>query len=554
MKSSTDSDRRSFMKFVAAAPLACWAGRSVRGESTVAGTIAPPGAVNAAPFSEVERWGMQEIPLKASKVYANPFADVSLTCRFQLGDFQQTVQGFYDGENNWKVRFMPPAEGWWTFETISSDPELSGQRGEFRCVPAGPKNHGPVVVRDAHHFGYADGSSYFCLGTTLYNWVHREASLQQQTLDTLQSNAFNKVRFCIFPKWHPFNHVEPPLYPYEKNAAGDFDFDRFNPDYFRHVERRILDLQALGIEADLILFHGYDHWGFSKMDPAHDDAYLRYLIARLAGFRNVWWTMANEWDFVQPPKNWDHIFQVVQAQDPSGHLRGIHNGRVWYDHAKPWVTHCVIQMQGGDTHATALGAREKYGKPVLVDEYGYEGNNTMSWGDLTAREETDRHWGIAMAGAYGSHGETYVHPGDILWWAVGGKLVGESPARLAFLKQVMTESPFEEMETLPDAVRPGAALGKKGSHYLLWFLDFDWEQPITVELDGEGSYEAELIDPWVMKVYPLGRTTAGKQTFTLHLAPSVLRFKRATGAAATPASQSPMSLAELIARWEANPA
>jgi hypothetical protein len=409
-------------------------------------------------------------------------------------------------------------------------------------------------VRDAHHFGYADGSAYYCLGTTLYNWIHRETSLQQQTLDTLRSNAFNKVRFCIFPKWYPFNHVEPPLYPYEKNAAGNFDFERFNPAYFRHIEERILDLQSLGIEADLILFHGYDNWGFSKMDRVHDDAYLRYVVARMAAIRNVWWTMANEWDFVKPPKNWDHIFQVVQTEDPSGHLRAIHNGRIWYDHAKPWVTHCDIQMQGGDTYATALGAREEYGKPVLVDEYGYEGNNTKTWGNLTARDETDRHWGITMAGGYGSHGETYVQPGDILWWAVGGKLVGESPARLAFLKQMMMESAFDEMETLPDAVRPGAALGKKGSHYLLWFLDFDWEQPITLDLDGAGPYDVELIDPWLMKVYPIGRTAAGKQTFTLHLAPSVLRFKRTTSSPETAGSESPLPLSDLIARWEENPA
>ncbi len=549
-----NEDRRNFMKLVAAAPLACWASRNAAAEPRAFQSPAVlPGSAATAPLAEVERWGMQEIPLTASKAYANPFTDVTLACRFQSGDFQRTVRGFHDGGNVWRIRFMPPAEGNWTFETQCSDPALNGQRGDFHCGPAGPTNHGPIVVRDTYHLGYADGSPYYCLGTTLYNWVHREASLQEQTLDTLRSHSFNKVRFCIFPKWYPFNHVEPPLYPYEKNAAGEFDLDRFNPEYFRQMEGRILDLQSLGIEADLILFHGYDRWGFSKMDPAHDDAYLRYVIARMAAFRNVWWTMANEWDFVKPPKNWDHIFQVVQAEDASGHLRAIHNGGPWYDHAKPWVTHCDIQMQGGDTYATALGARDEYGKPVLVDEYGYEGNNTMGWGNLTAREETNRHWGAAMAGGYASHGETYVHPGDILWWAVGGKLVGESPARLAFLKQVMTESAFDEMEPLPDVVRPGAALGKKGLRYLLWFPDFNWEQPITLTLDGSGAYDVELIDPWLMKVYSLGRTGAGTQTFRLHLAPSVLRLKRA-GDRPNASALSPAPLIDLIARWEASPA
>jgi hypothetical protein len=231
-------------------------------------------------------------------------------------------------------------------------------------------------------------------------------------------------------------------------------------------------------------------------------------------------------------------------------LRGIHNGHIWYDHSKPWVTHCEIQLQGGDTYATAVGARTEFGKPVCVEEYGYEGNNTKQWGDLSGREETERHWGIAMAGAYGSHGETYVHSGDILWWAVGGKLVGESPARLSFLKQLMTEAPYEQMEPLPGITSHGTALGKKGVYYLLRFASLEWEEEVEIDLEGQQPYEVDLIDPWVMKVYHLGQTNAGKQSFVLHLAPSLLRLK---GAAQNDAASNPTSIAQLLKQWEENP-
>ena len=33
-------------------------------------------------------------------------------------------------------------------------------------------------------------------------------------------------------------------------------------------------------------------------DTAHDEAYLRYAVARLGAYRHVWWSMANEWDLV----------------------------------------------------------------------------------------------------------------------------------------------------------------------------------------------------------------------------------------------------------------
>jgi hypothetical protein len=338
-----------------------------------------------------------------------------------------------------------------------------------------------------------------------------------------------------------FNHVEPPLYPYVKTGEDQLDFDRFNPEYFKHIEHRLLDLQALGIEVDLILFHPYDNWGFETMDPARDDAYLHYVIARLAPFRNVWWTMANEWDFMEESKDWDHIFQMVQDLDPYDHPRANHNGNEWYDHSKPWVTHCNIQQQWGDLYQIAVDARRKYRKPILVDEYSYEGNNGHGWGNLTGRQAIRRHWAVTMAGGYASHGETFVLPGDILWWAVGGELVGESPSRLRFLKEIMTSMPYEEMEPAPELVNQGAALAKKGEIYLFSFerVDRKANEPEyprgkgsdaypeqKISLEGSGTFSVELIDPWLMKVYLLGETQAGTHSFRCRFYPSLFKITR----------------------------
>eukprot|EP01043_Picozoa_sp_COSAG02_P083326 COSAG02_NODE_21368_length_791_cov_0.745665_1_plen_87_part_00 len=53
-------------------------------------------------------------------------------------------------------------------------------------------------------------------------------------------------------------------------------------------------MSSTGIIAELMLYHGYDHWGFSCMGMDHDKQYLRYLGARIGAFQNVWWSMANE--------------------------------------------------------------------------------------------------------------------------------------------------------------------------------------------------------------------------------------------------------------------
>lgn len=480
----------------------------------------------------VERWGIQEIILHTSRHYDNPFQEVTLTSQFTCAAEQMKVTGFYDGESTWKIRFMPQQMGRCKFQTISNDPEINDRSGAFEVTSPDEGNHGPVRVAKTYHFSYSDGTPYFLLGTTLYNWLNRSNELQLQTLNTLSHSPFTKVRFGLFPKWFMFNHEEPTLYPYVETSPQKFDLDRFNPKFFQAAEARIAQLEKMGIEADIILFHPYDHLGFAAMDTEHDDAYIRYVVARLSAFRNVWWTMANEYDLFDPQmtrglkiKDWDHMFQTLETSDPYHHLRGIHNFGKWYDHGKPWITHVIIQDGSSHPARRLLDARAKYGKPTVVDEYGYEGDNGQGWGILSGAEEVSRHWDITMAGGYGSHGETYVHPGGILWWAAGGTLVGESPARLSFLKQIMTDSPFQDLVPSPDLAQGGTLLADVGEYYLLRVKDPTY-RPVEIHLKEGMQYRVDLIDPWLMKIYPLGYTEGGLQAFNLPLVPGLVRFQR----------------------------
>ncbi len=72
---------------------------------------------------------------------------------------------------------------------------------------------------------------------------------------------------------------------------------RPNPAFFRHVEK-CPALRERGIEADLILWHPYDRWGFSRMTREQDLFYLRYVVSRFSAFRHVWWSLANEYDLM----------------------------------------------------------------------------------------------------------------------------------------------------------------------------------------------------------------------------------------------------------------
>src|SRR5262249_32190091 len=155
------------------------------------------------------------------------------------------------------------------------------------------------------------------------------------------------------------------------------------------------------------------------------------------------------------------LFATLQAADPYGHLKGMHNAGPWYDHRKPWITHVEAQ-ENYRLDSIVAHARRNYRKPIVIDEFGYEGDVGPTWGNLTGQDETSRFWDVVMAGGYASHGEAFVHPGGLLWWGVGGELVGESPARLGFLKEILSAAPFQDLEPAPNLVMGGSALARQG--------------------------------------------------------------------------------------------
>ena len=51
--------------------------------------------------------------------------------------------------------------------------------------------------------------------------------------------------------------------------------------------------------------HPYDRWGFSIMNAEEDDLYWNYIVARFSAYRNVWWSLANEYDLMPAKKQAD---------------------------------------------------------------------------------------------------------------------------------------------------------------------------------------------------------------------------------------------------------
>ncbi len=354
---------------------------------------------------------------------------------FSCGDHCHKVKGFAAGEDTYKVRFLPDVPGTWEYQVSG----VVTAEGTLEVEPAAEGSHGKVSAVDTH-FEYQDGTYCYPFGTTIYALVHQSEELYEQTMETLENAPFNKIRFCVFPKHYDFNHNEPRFYAFEKDEECNWDVNRPCFAYWDMLEDAILRLQKMGTECDLILFHPYDRWGFSSLPEEQNMIYLDYLLRRLAAMPNVWWSMSNEYDLVpfKTLEHWEHIEEYLADNDPYHHLLGNHNCFKFWDHTRKNITHASIQSK---MLSRISEWRKVYGKPVCIDECCYEGNIIHPWGSISGREMTYRFWRVVVTGGYCTHGETFYSDDEVLWWARGGKLKGESPARIGFLRDLVNELP-----------------------------------------------------------------------------------------------------------------
>ena len=472
---------------------------------------AAPGSVAPA---KAEQWGVFELSLPGPSS-GNPYKDVTFTARFTLEHRSVQVTGFYDGDGTYRARFMPDAPGRWTFETQSSAHELAGHAGEFECTsPTTPGNHGPVGTAHQFHFQHADGTPYFPFGTTTYAYLFAADDSAKASLRGMQEARFNKSRVCVLPK--PLGNG-PKLLPFPNPTAdangrgGAPDLTRFNPAYFQQLERRLLDLQNANIQVDLILFHPYDAWGYKAMGAEADDFYLRYAIARLSAFRNVWWSIANEYDLVRAKtmSDWDRFFRITQAEDPYSHLRSIHHSRVIYDHSKPWCTHASLQSYDFEK---SQERRAAWGKPIVYDEIQYEGDIDRRWGNLSAEEMTHRFWLAAVRGVYATHGEVFNSDTGESSWSDAGRLRGESGQRIAFLRALIERITKVGLNEYEGAYYLSA--GAPGELYL-YYLDYHRPARYDFPLPTTANFSATLIDPFAMTATPVPGSFTGTSRLLL---------------------------------------
>ncbi|HMJ91642.1 MAG TPA: DUF4038 domain-containing protein, partial [Candidatus Acidoferrum sp.] len=381
-------------------------------------------ALSASPASliSVPRWEMHEFSTKGKTHVANPFRDAALVGEF-ISPSRKTnvIDGFYDGDDTWRLRFAPSEEGEWSYLLRGEGVEIL-QQGKLRC--SAPRGHGFIRVHpdNPYAFAHADGTPFFPMGDTCYGLFDDSPitpALREEYLKTRRTQRFNFVRMTT-------GHSEAraatnTAYWAWGGTAQKPDLDRLNPEFFHRFDALMQQLRASGMNIELILLNFYRRpfTDTNVWTPGRERLWLRHLLARYAAFDNVFlWTLANEYethpdgryrlDFpgdvewakatarfikandpyrhpvtvhpvvsasrrgesprapIDPPWRIGEFFGEDDAMDVLSQQTGSHgDGAVWDEKLQCWT---------GDssTLVASLSADRQFKKPVLNTENGYE--------------------------------------------------------------------------------------------------------------------------------------------------------------------------------------
>ena len=368
-------------------------------------------------------WSVYELNLESDSNSTNPYTEVSVTATFKgPEDSEKTVQGFWNGDRHFLVRFTPTVQGQWTYVTRSSDPGLDHQIGIINCTSP-QEGHG-FLRRDANYpysFVWDDGSRYLMIGQTYYDLL-KLAMVSDDwhtSIDNSLATGMNKVRFFIAP-----NPKERPKSPTPATSPYGSDRDTLNLPHWQKLDEVVRYLNKRGMVAEVLLFN-YPSYGNLYGTQSQDERYLRYVLARYGAFPNVIWCLVNEWDSIKSQSYWNDMGTIVRHEDPwisaAAFLRplSIHPNTSsdfqFFD--AEWPVHAIIQYgvrndqytQGDQWGYQGIKSNWGHNLPVVNDEYGYIGetsDRTLEGNPkLTRTKHRQIMWGIYLAGGYGAAGD-----------------------------------------------------------------------------------------------------------------------------------------------------
>lgn len=404
-------------------------------------------------MNTIPRFEIFERVFMADAKGANPFVDVDLSAVFTNGEREFSVDGFYDGDQTYRIRFAPPEEGKWRYWTRSNLKELAHISGEFTCTKAISRGALTIDARYPHWFARELGGPEFVVNDGWYPHPLFGDSLSFEGLDfPPPTEADMQTYLSVLGKNGVNMTIEVDQLYARQSVIQDESFnwpwawanreerrierERFNLSYYRRLERTLAFAKEQGVFYGIELLFDNSvfrprEWSAHPLNACNggwlstDEAgtgwnaifdldngehvrqisrYLRYTVARLSAYWNVFWALGAESG---------NLAKVPGREMPAERIRA------WYEHwgdcVADWDVYGRLQSIGdtGEQEALIRSRRNQFiitqehtsmaMEDVFIDATHRFGKAFWKYGRPTVIGEQDRH----NVGAYDTERKGY---------------------------------------------------------------------------------------------------------------------------------------------------
>ncbi len=408
----------------------------------LAGSWVACAATGAAP-AVVPKYGMLELAFRCAERFENPFRDASCVAEFAApSGVRIRVEGFHDGGDRWKIRFVPREHGGWNWTArIDGGASPVEAAGAFEC--RGAQGHGFLRIsqRNPFRYEYEDGTPFYPIGIQTCDFLRPDFDGPEpgqgegrfvSNAEWLQAftGAVNLVRTQFGPGTRvgcalPLIAAAPKGKPGEVAESFRYQPDRYDLDLASRIDVVYREQREAGISQILILFQDMSLWGggdtafgkprdldtYKSLQAANlalQEQYIRYIVARYGAFVDIW-EIFNE-DSYAPDDYLAHLAAVIRKADPYGRLITTsyeRPGAAWCD-LTAW--HEYMGMPAREVDAYLVGQIALFksrGKLVQNTEFGNQG--VLSNVDPLK-------WRIAMWAAH-------MHESSLVFWSMSQRQI-----------------------------------------------------------------------------------------------------------------------------------
>lgn len=338
----------------------------------------------------------------------------------------QTIYGFYNGKNEYVLRYCAESPGVVSYQTFSNLNVLAGLDGTISVLKNDdPSVHGAVKIASEapQKFIYQDGTPYFALAFEL-DWLfaldaNDKHGLPKTTeiIRAVKANGFNQIIMNLYAydvSWNTAGHVpaqysfKKPTYSVFKGTNAQPDFKHLNIEFFQHFDRVIQHLHESGIVAHVMIYVWNKKVNWPQMYSAEDNLYFDYVIKRYQAYPNVIWDVSKEaldYGRCDIPYINERI-ERIRSLDTYKRLVTVHDYE--YCSREPdKVDFISIQNWRSDLYSLSFEAYQKHpNKPIMNIEHGgyEEGPYSTFTGNYTNAEVClERNYACVFAGVYSSY-------------------------------------------------------------------------------------------------------------------------------------------------------